>query len=152
MSASCWVAAARLRPPALTTPSQAAFVAPIASRARKAANSSPMRRSISDIYPCGGAWTAPLLAATVGAGVGTGVACACVTVGTGVAAVAGVVVAVAGGVVAGAGVVVATVVPPAGAVVPGSLPPLFMTSIALSLGGFIRLTASPASMPGRAVR
>src|SRR4051812_16536108 len=145
MSASCWVAAARLRPPALTTPSQAAFVAPIASRARKAANSSPMRRSINDIYPCGGAWTAPLLAATVGAGVGTGVACACVTVGTGVAAVAGVVVAVAG-------VVVATVVPPAGAVVPGSLPPLFMTSIALSLGGFIRLTASPASMPGRAVR
>src|SRR4051812_6141202 len=46
-SASCWVTAARLSVPAFTTPSQAAFVAPRAKRAKKVAKSRPMRRSIS---------------------------------------------------------------------------------------------------------
>src|SRR5215203_3445640 len=46
-SASCWVAAARLSVPALTTPSQAAFPAPMTSSPRKTAKSSPIRRSIS---------------------------------------------------------------------------------------------------------
>src|SRR3954447_3147344 len=45
--ASCWVTAARLSVPALTTPSQAAFIEPRAKRARKAAKRRPMRRSIS---------------------------------------------------------------------------------------------------------
>src|SRR3954465_11380686 len=45
--ASCWVTAARLSVPALTTPSQAAFIEPRARTARKAANRRPMRRSIS---------------------------------------------------------------------------------------------------------
>ena len=48
-SASCWVAAACLSVPALTTPSQAARAAPMTSSDRKTAKSSPIRRSISFI-------------------------------------------------------------------------------------------------------
>src|SRR5688500_14313893 len=48
-SASCWVAAACLSVPALTTPSQAERAAPMTSRPRKTAKSSPIRRSTSFI-------------------------------------------------------------------------------------------------------
>src|SRR4051794_8057949 len=136
--ASCWVTAARLSVPALTTPSQAAFIEPRARRARKAAKRRPMRRSISrtglalrrrrrdgrgrdrrrrgDAGSAAGAWpggagVAGVGGATVGAGGGGG-----------------------GGVAVGAGAVVAAVVDVAAVLVVAGVGAAGATGVGVATG------------------